>query len=58
MGKTPMTEAQVAALGRLDELPADLECLAPLLDGIRKTYKTAPRPKLPVRAQNIKRYSY
>jgi len=54
-----VTEAQVAALEELDQLPPKLKCLAPLLDAIREEReKTEPPPKLPVRTQNIECYSY
>jgi hypothetical protein len=48
-----MTEAHVAALKRLDELPADFGLLEPLLDGIRQAYEAAaPPPKTPVTVRN------
>jgi hypothetical protein len=45
-----VTEAQVAALEELDQLPPRFKCLAPLLDAIREEReKTEPPPKLPTR---------
>jgi hypothetical protein len=48
-----MTEAHVAVLKRLDELPADFGLLAPFLETIRQAYEAAvPRPEIPVKVRN------
>jgi hypothetical protein len=49
-----MTEAQIAGLPHQDELPANLKCLAPLLESIRQAYEAAapPPPNAPVKVRN------
>jgi hypothetical protein len=48
------TGDQVAALQQLqDELPTNLKCLAPLLEGFRQACEAAaPPPRIPVKVRN------